>query len=210
MSFLAVLQLDERDRPRLNALPQEHFRECDTECPICKSAENPTVEDPVVAGIQEDYASLSVKTSCNHMFHMYCLYNWLGSQIQNDRQGTCPICRETLIDSAAQRTQREAVNQGGLAFDEGETFLSQREVVLTQHGAALAEEEALLNQDEALLDEHHTALDDVRRTSLNERRIDLNERRIVLNEHRTFFTQVRAALHQQGYANPGPSHDTTI
>ena len=38
-------------------------------------------------------------TSCNHKFHILCIRKWYKSQLENNIDPTCPICRAPLINN---------------------------------------------------------------------------------------------------------------
>jgi len=48
---------------------------------------------------------------CGHKLHVDCIDLWLTSQLQNESDGTCPLCRKVLI-IATSKKDNESTNEG--------------------------------------------------------------------------------------------------
>ena len=81
----------------VNSLPDYHYTSTDSECGICRDdGEADVPESGMVVGNILVTDVIEIR-DCKHSFHKLCLKAWLHSLLRLDQDGTCPICRRTLV-----------------------------------------------------------------------------------------------------------------
>ena len=76
--------LKKRMKSRFKSIPTTDMKsQCVNQCSICMNS------IPV-----EHYSKCP---RCCHRFHIVCLDKWILSQLENERDASCPLCRHVLI-----------------------------------------------------------------------------------------------------------------
>lgn len=76
-------------------LSDNHFLHVASECAICISAEHADIDDTD----ESSRTSIIKIEACGHIYHELCLSTWLETQLDNAADGTCPECRQTLVQA---------------------------------------------------------------------------------------------------------------
>lgn len=94
-------ELDAYFRDSVENLLHNHFSASGTDCVICRA----DTEDH--APNTDTTAIVKIK-SCGHVFHKVCLRTWLKSQLVQNNNGSCTMCRDDLVLCFPQRRLKAA------------------------------------------------------------------------------------------------------
>jgi hypothetical protein len=86
----------------IEAMSNDYFLSHSSYCGICQCAES--ADAGVNEGISFSRTAVLKTKACGHIFHKICLSTWFDTQISNDSNATCPMCRHVLAEPSEMPT----------------------------------------------------------------------------------------------------------